>query len=348
MDLRSSMSALLLASFALAQTPTHISPAVAATTVGYGADNKPFGEPYIAYQQVHSWNSFNNRLPTLVTQMRFRTTLLFNMPGATIDVELFMATSPNDASAASSTFANNVTGSEVNVFTRKRVLLPSLPDHRWAVAPFPFDNPFALLPTHMSWRAVVHGNLSGNTQLIYFLNAYSATLASTHNGIGCRAGNGTGFSAHYVSGGGVGLTAEYIGDSFVVSGGLPAILTMGTSNRSFHGIPLPFDLTPAGAPGCGLYNNWVALFVGATAAGPNGRATFPVPIPDDPALANTTHYSQFLFLSPAANALGVFTSQGKANAFGPAVGITSIHAIGNPGATSGILAPQSGVAIGLN
>jgi hypothetical protein len=184
--------------------------------------------------------------------------------------------------------------------------------------------------------------------IFYHVNAYTASLVATHNGLGCRAANATAFSAHYVSGGGVGLTAEYIGDSFVATGGLPAILTLGTRNTSFQGITLPFDLTPVGAPGCSLYNNWIAPVVGVTAPGPNGRATFPIPIPDDPALGYTTHYSQFLFLSPGANALGAFTSQGKANTLGPAVGITSISAIGNPAATGGPVTRQSGAAIGLN
>jgi len=71
-------------------------------------------------------------------------------------------------------------------------------------------------------------------------------------------------------------------------------------------------------------------------------------IPNDPTLANTTHYSQFVFVSAGANALGVFTTHGSANRVGGPIGVTRIHASGNPGATSGTLGLQYGMAIGLN
>ena len=351
MHVRTTLSVLLASSFALAQTPTHISPVPAAATLGNSNNNIPFSWSPTAYQQVHSQNSFSNKSPTLVTRMRLRMAQGFvNRAGATVDLELFMAASPNDAAAASSTFASNVTGIEVNVFTRKMVLLPTLPDNSWAVAPFPFDNPYPFIATHLSWRAIVYGNSNGNATFTYPLDAWATSFASvsTPIGNGCRAANGTAAASHSVTGLGLGLTAQYSGNSFIAAGGVPAILAIGTSTTSFQGLPLPFDMTPAGAPGCSLYTNWLAVFVAVTNPGANGTATVNVPIPNDQALSGTVHYSQFIFVSPPANTLGVFTTNAAANTIGGPVGLTRIYAVGNTGATGGTLGVQFGMAIGLN
>jgi hypothetical protein len=345
------MAVILLAAVAFAQTPTHISPVPAASTLGNSNNSIPFSWTPTAYQQVHSQNSFSNGSPTLVTRMRLRMASGFlNVAGATVDLELFMAASPNDAANASATFASNITGTEVNVFTRKMVLLPTVPDNSWAVAPFPFDNPFPFIATHLSWRAIVWGNSRNNQLFSYPLDAWTGSIPSSSVAVGngCRANNGTAAATHTASGLGLGLTAQYLGSSFVAAGGLPALLAIGTSNTSFQGIPLPFDLTPAGAPGCSIYNNWIAVFATATSPGANGSATVNVPIPNDPTLAGTTHYSQFVFVSPGANTLGVFTTNGAANTLGGPVGLTRIYASGNPGATSGTVGRQYGMAIGLN
>jgi hypothetical protein len=349
MHFRLTLSCLLVAALTPAQTPTHISPVAAASGTGNSNNAIPFSWTPTAYQQVHSANSFHNTSPTLVSRMRLRMATP-NRTGQTIDVELFMSASPNDAASASSTFANNVTGTEVNVFTRKMVLLPTVPDNSWAVAPFPFDNPFPFIATHLSWRAIVWGNSNNNQIFSYPLDAWqnASASAATPIGTGCRAANGSAAATQSVTGLGLGTTAAYGGSSFVAAGGVPALLAIGTSATTFQGIPLPFDLTPAGAPGCSIYNNWLAVFATVTSPGPTGPATVNVPIPNDQALANTTHYSQFLFVSPAANALGVFTSTGSANRIGGPIGITRIYASGNPGATGGTVGVQYGMAIGLN
>src|SRR5688500_2514058 len=108
------LSVLLASSLAIAQTPTHISPAAAATALGNSTNGIPFACTPTAYPQVHSRAGFSSGIPTLVRGVGLRMGRGFaNRVGATIDVELCMAASPNDAAGASSTFANNVTGTEV-------------------------------------------------------------------------------------------------------------------------------------------------------------------------------------------------------------------------------------------
>jgi hypothetical protein len=62
----------------------------------------------------------------MVTQLRLRMAIAStNLAGADIDVELFMAESPNDAAGCSNVFANNVTGTELNALTRKEGHAPA-------------------------------------------------------------------------------------------------------------------------------------------------------------------------------------------------------------------------------
>jgi len=70
--------------------------------------------------------------------------------------------------------------------------------------------------------------------------------------------------------------------------------------------PLPFDLTMLGAPGCQLRVSPDVtgfLFGGAT-----GSMTWSIGIPNSPAITGLPIFSQVLVLDPAANALGIVTS----------------------------------------
>lgn len=69
----------------------------------------------------------------------------------------------------------------------------------------------------------------------------------------------------------------------------------------------PLDLTFLGAPTCTLYQQ---LDVLATAFGTGGTATYSLAIPNSPALVGTQLFSQGVSLDPAANALGLTTSNG--------------------------------------
>jgi hypothetical protein len=351
--LRTSMTGLLISALASAQTPTHITPAAAASGLGNSNNVFPFSQASMGYQQVHSQNSFNNNAPALINQLRLRMASGFtNRTGYSIDVELFMAQSPNDAASANATFANNVVpATEVNVLTRKMVSLPTVPDNSWAVAPFPFDTMFTFTGNaHISWRANVYGNSNNNMSFSYPLDAFSSAGTSTVVGTGCRSATGTAITTHTVSTTGLvtGNTANFVGNSFVAAGGLPAILALGLSNTSFGSVPLPFDLTPLGGTGCSLYNDWIVVLVGATVAGANGAATIPVPIPNDPTLVNSTHYSQYAFVEPTANPLGAFTTPGRSNRISAPINVTRIYASGMPGGAMGTLGLQFGLSIGLN
>jgi hypothetical protein len=86
---------------------------------------------------------------------------------------------------------------------------------------------------------------------------------------------------------------------------------LGTSTSYFNGVPLPFDLTSAGAPGCKLYTDWLLLTAAMTgpSADPNwGEARASMQLPIDPNLLGTVLFSQWLLFEPSANALGLVTT----------------------------------------
>ena len=333
------------------QPPAVVSPRGAATGLGNRQNRIPFSWIPTAYQQVHHRDSFSSRAPRTITVLRLRMARnQANQPGNTVDLELHMAASPNDNVAASPVFAHNVVpGTEVAVFARKVVSLPTVPDNSWAIA-FPFDVPFAFTgSTHSSWRALVFGNGNGNRDFDYPLDMWANDGASTDNGppTGCASATGTGPAVH---------TAALLhpgGESVFeahahVGGGLPAVLGIGISSTSWGGVPLPFDLTPLGARGCFLRNDFALTLAGTTQPYPNGTVVIRVKVPADPRFADATFYSQFAFLQAGANTLGLFTSNGLRHTLGRDHGVARIVHAGNPVATSGGVAPHAALAIGLD
>lgn len=74
---------------------------------------------------------------------------------------------------------------------------------------------------------------------------------------------------------------------------LPVMLLLGTSNTSFMGLPLPLSIAPWGG-GVGCVMNVSADLIFNWATDFTGGATFPVSIPNNPALVGATFYSQWL------------------------------------------------------
>lgn len=342
-----------LAAVATAQTPTHISPRFAASGFGNSNNNIPFSWTPTAYQQVHDLASFNNQAAAVINTMRLRMANGFaNRAGGTIDVEIWMADSPNNAANASGVFSNNVTlGTEVNVVPRMMISLPQVPNNDWAVAPFPFTASYPFTgQSDVSWRAIQWGNSNNNQLFTYPLDAWSGSGTSANNGAasGCASATGTAAATHSSSMSGPGGTSNFTGNSYVVAGGLPAVLSIGISGSNWNGIPLPFDLAVFGAPGCFIGNSIDLNQVGVTVPGNNGAVTIPVPIPGNPFLQGGSFYTQYLFLEATANNLGIFTTNSRLNTIGRLPQVTRIYAAGNPTSLSGTLGVQYGMAIGLN
>lgn len=90
-----------------------------------------------------------------------------------------------------------------------------------------------------------------------------------------------------------------------------AVLLIGRSDQNWLGVPLPFDLTVAGAPGCNLY---VSGDVAIGLAVVNQRASLTLAVPNDPSLVAATIFHQAI--EPGSNALGFNFSNGLAVTIG--------------------------------
>jgi len=86
-----------------------------------------------------------------------------------------------------------------------------------------------------------------------------------------------------------------------------AVLTIGLSNQSFNGIPLPIDLAAVGAPGCWLLNSVDVTAAGAVLA---NQALFQLPLPATPAIVGVRLWSQGAAFDPSRNAFGMVVSNG--------------------------------------
>lgn len=88
-----------------------------------------------------------------------------------------------------------------------------------------------------------------------------------------------------------------------------ALLALGLSSTAWSGLPLPYDLTPLGMPGCLLHTAVDATAFTVT-AGPatKGRASLPMVIPNDTALRGCNLLAQWLVLeAPGAPMPGTTT-----------------------------------------
>ena len=340
-------ASLVLAVVTSAQVPVVISPVAAASNLGNSNNNIPFSWTPSAYQQVHSLNSFQVQVPALFTKLRMRMASGFtNQAGYQIDLELFLAQSPNSSTSAASTFASNVTSaSEVNVFTRKFINLPQVPNNDWAVAPYVFDVPFFWPASDLSWRAIVWGNGNNNQIFTYPLDAFWHLSNGTSIGTGCTGTGSTSNAQHFTAIGAPGRSATFYGYSYF-NAAIPAYLTLGTSSTQWGSIPLPFSLTSLNAPGCSLYNDAAAVLAGATTA--TGNVTFTFPVPNQLSLSGQAIYSQVVFTDPSLNGLGAITTNGYLSHVGTDPGMTRIYALGSPTATSGSLDIGFGMSVGFN
>ncbi len=92
--------------------------------------------------------------------------------------------------------------------------------------------------------------------------------------------------------------------------GVPALIFIGSTDKKWGSINLPFDLTPLGASGCNLYIDMVLAYVSKTNA--SGRADFKLgAIPVDPGLTGQVYYVQQFAFDKSFNAMGMVSTYGR-------------------------------------
>jgi hypothetical protein len=255
----------------------------------------------------------------------------------TANATITLSVSPLAWTAVGPTFATNH-GPNLTTVLNTQISLPAATNQpTWPApwqTPFPFSVPFPFVKT-MGQSLVIDilQTASTGTQPWY--------VEATPPDNGTRANNGNAQSSCRFSNGNYNNSLSYNGtiipgaNWFVNYGsilpnaiGVAAIGSQGVGG-SWNGIPLPFDLTPLGAPGCAWHVS--VLYMIGLAANASGGASWPQQtIPNDPSLAGAAFYDHAAFVDPLANAMGLVTTWSSKWSIGTQIGApgTLVSAVG--------------------
>ena len=88
--------------------------------------------------------------------------------------------------------------------------------------------------------------------------------------------------------------------------------SVGFSNTSYNGVPLPLELSFLGLPGCWQLQSQEALALPVTVGPANASLRFDLAIPNDPVWLALDLYVQGFCLAPGANPSNIIVSNGVA------------------------------------
>jgi len=90
-------------------------------------------------------------------------------------------------------------------------------------------------------------------------------------------------------------------------------MLLGSSKTSWGSVPLPYDLTPLGMPGCTAY---ISGDVAVGVLNIFGRASLTFFLPQDANLLGQSFFAQGFVLDPATNGLGAIVSNAAESVIG--------------------------------
>ena len=269
--------------------------------------------PYPAEQPSMAFDPVSGRLLLCTTDAANSGSWFWDWNGSNWTQRAFASTP-----AAGGVLASDAGGSRVVMLDAS--LSPS-PDHTWT---FAGSNSARLglgaEPTRrqgagaafdpLRHRTVVFGGINGpvnGTQLYALADTWEFELgagaAFTTFGSGCAGSRGVvALDAQNNSLPRVGRTFELHVGNLPFTG--PAFLFLGFSDQSYGPTPLPFVLDGLGAPGCSILASGDALMLLSNVL---GNAAWTLPIPN---VGGTVFFTQAFALDPAANALGLTSSNG--------------------------------------
>ncbi len=286
-------------------------PASHAAIEGSGSTNVPFGRSTPTRVQ-YAYDASLFSMPVTITGVQLRLDGGATAAPKTVDCELRMSTLPLSLVSFSVDFAQNRGSDEQIVLPRQLLTLPAQAS---TAIPSPFlptiafAAPFAYSPQNggLVLEIIVHGQPPGAYSLDVTWVCDSPDLPI--GPLSCLGSNGQPLVVESAT------TQVMWGRPWVArtSGTLPgaiSLLALGTvESGPWAGLNLPQELQVLGAPNC-----WLSIDVAgswATIAQNDGTATFPFVIPNTPLALGSWIRFQGAAFDPAANALGLVTSQAK-------------------------------------
>ncbi len=255
-----------------------------------------------------------------------------------VDLEFDLGPTQADQTALSPMFANNRQAHVVNVFQRRRVVLPPVAAPGSNSFDFevviPLDQAISSFPDFggMMFDMRVYDTSQGSN-LMYPLDAVNnpgnpaasllvgtsptATMGTISPGIGAvmgLVGDFDQFAPRLTASGSPDAGSSYTLDLLNARASVPALVSIGFSGVTWGGAPLPLDLAPLQAPGCFIFNSIDQQIALTTSGG--GTASTTLSIPSGSSLVGMTAYHQVLAIDPLANVLGLTTSNSLEVVFG--------------------------------
>lgn len=303
-------ASVLLAGTLAGQAPLPV-PASHLTMEGTASTNVPFGRSTPTRVQ-YAYDAVLFSGPVTITGVQFRLDGGAVVGNKTVDCEISMSTLPSPLVALSTQFSQNRGTDEVQVLPRQILTLPAQSSGTTPnpyLAPIAFATPFSYDPQAggLVMEIVVHGQPPGaySLDVTYVCNSPMVSVGPSS----CLQSNGLPLGVESATTG-VQWGRPWIARAFDAPPGSIVLLALGTQESgSWAGMQLPQDLAVIGASGCFVSIDVAASYYGTAAA--DGTAAFPFTIPNNPQVLGEWLRFQAGSLDPAANALGLVTSQAQ-------------------------------------
>ncbi len=244
----------------------------------------------------------------------------------TFDMEVYMSNRNQDPPAGCGFgWAGNHGTDLTKVMNKKSISWPATPKPTTPPAPFtvafPMDKPFPYKGKSFAieFKNIPPANVTTYryywyTDAQYYSTSagwsYPKTITPKNIGKSCRPKGATSDPRNYGYYPYPGSPFHFYSYWYLRKANIPALLFIGSSDKKWGAINLPFDLTPLGAPGCNLYVDMVTAYVSKTDK--NGKADFNIgAVPNDPTLTGQVFYNQQFLLDSASNSMGVVSTYGR-------------------------------------
>jgi len=273
--------------------------------------NVPFGRSTpTRVQYVYDAMLFSG--PLTISQVQFRLDGGATANNKIVDCEMSMSTLPSPLIALSADFAQNRGLNETTVLNRQLLTLPAqavgaMPNG--FMTPITLSTPFSYDPAQggLVLEIVVYGQPPGAYSLdaTFVCNSPTTLIGPTS----CQQSSGLPLGIESATTQ-VLWGRPWVARAFDAAPGSVVVLALGTQETgSWAGMNLPQDLGIIGASGC-----FVSIDAAATYfdfAQSDGSVTFPFFVPNNPQVLGEWIRFQAATFDPAANALGLVTSQAK-------------------------------------
>ena len=308
-----------------------IVPAAASSGFANERTRVPFSDLPTRLQQAYPGQDIT--APVTVERIAFRRDeQQWGSPGFDVSLEMFLGYTTANPGALDPVFQNNIAGQMTAVTAARVVRFPGSSGLPAGADQFdfsiPLDAPFLVstsASSHLLMELRVTGHTMGSAPFDLFFDAVEdPSVGRVYN-----SGQATGTSgsvdnlaivASLMSAGGASIAPNLqadgvpqLGQTFSVvlrhgAPASPAVLVHGGSMTSWVGVSLPLNLGFLGAPECCILTD--SLINLATVVDQDGVAEVPYSIPSNSVFTGLTFYNQFILLDPAANSLGLTTSNG--------------------------------------